>query len=54
MTNYDRIRNMSIEEMAKVIRCPKGYDTDLEIDGCPVSDGCKYCRERWLESEVTE
>lgn len=49
-TNYDRIRNMSIEEMA--------YCNDI----CPIeygvihkycnNAGCVECRKEWLESEV--
>lgn len=60
MTNYDRIRNMSVEEMAEFLK-PL---TDIE-DGCyncPANDfcnknlskwGCSVMMfKQWLESEV--
>ena len=60
MTNYDRIRNMSVEEMAKFIH-KIAHKTEA-CDDCPIND---FCEERitrlgctdamfieWLESEV--
>jgi hypothetical protein len=53
ITNYDHIRNMSIEEMAELL-----------LDGCrgaecenqPMNEygsvNCFECRKQWLESEV--
>ena len=63
ITNHDRIRNMSVEELAELIGdiC-KG----LEVCCCPAEDFCqknytklicKGCKDlifKWLESEVTE
>lgn len=53
-TNYERIRNMSIEEMAKWIaegkffkRCKKDW---LDCIGT----NCVDCQKEWLESEVSE
>lgn len=55
-TNYDRIRNMSVEEMARFMNecgcdfppyC--GYSKARECD-----DNCIKCAKLWLESEVTE
>lgn len=64
MTNADRIRSMSDEELTKIILCP--YDTagkPIEIMPC-VRDGnvqelvppedCKKCIMEWLQSEVEE
>lgn len=45
MTNGDRIRKMSNEELAVIIMCP--YDT--EPDMCNVGAGCLECCARWLE-----
>ena len=51
-TNYDRIRNMSVEELADFIL---DYDT---IGGCPLPEincmarTCIECIKKWLESEV--
>lgn len=47
MTNYDRIKQMSIDEMAYAIMCP--YETDLDICN---EDDCIKCTKAWLESEV--
>ena len=58
ITNYDRIRNMSVDEMATVLG-------NLNCDVCPAKQFCdslggysyKSCNEvfkHWLESEVTE
>ena len=62
MTNADRIRSMSDEELTEIIMCP--YDTagkPIEIMPC-VRDGnvqelvppenCKKCMMEWLQSEV--
>lgn len=51
-TNYDRIRNMSIDEMAKVLA-----SATLCVNfGCKgLRCGCKECQElhkQWLESEA--
>ena len=51
-TNYDRIRNMSVEELADFIL---NYDT---IGECPLPNikcmekTCFECIKKWLESEV--
>lgn len=50
MTNYERIKAMSVEEMAEKFRktdaCP-----DPHID-CRKYDSCSCCWIAWLESEV--
>ena len=61
-TNYDRIRNMSIDELAEYI-----YNRDDELSGeicrhympCPYGEdckpeNCKDCIKKWLQSEVAE
>ena len=48
-TNYDRIKQMSVDEMAYTIMCP--YDTDANM--CNEVD-CIKCTKEWLESEVEE
>lgn len=58
MTNYEKIKNMSIEEMAECsipfFTCP--YDTPYV--GCAMGkkfdDDCIKCTKAWLESEVEE
>lgn len=52
MTNYDRIRNMSIEEMAEFLESTNPVIA-IAIDGKPIF--CSKERiKQWLESEVTE
>lgn len=63
-TNYDRIKAMSVDEMADVFysgidkicfdNCTKSTGNKFE---CPIKDdvtpdSCKECIKRWLESEV--
>lgn len=66
MTNYDRIKAMSVEEMADLIydvadkicfrNCSASTGNEFE---CPCGENldisnCKNCMKQWLESEVTE
>lgn len=58
MTNYDRIKNMSVEEMA-IFMNACGHDFPPFCDGYKrINSLCDYnclrCAEKWLESEVTE
>lgn len=56
-TNYDRIRNMSIDEMAEYIT-----NITISCENCPVYEKCSITAEvncsdmmkKWLESEVEE
>lgn len=55
-TNYDRIKNMSVEEMAENLMggntfCP--YKVFTTIKFCPNSN-CDECIKNWLKSEATE
>ena len=45
MTNADRIRNMTDEELADVIHCSL-----VEVDGCHTGKSCALCILRWLRS----
>ena len=49
MTNADRIRNMTDEELVDVIHCPL-----VEVDGCHTGKSCALCILRWLRSPVEE
>ncbi len=56
MTNYEKIKTMSVEEMAEGL-----HDITTDCDVCPVVGYCivdhKTCKEtmqEWLESEVEE
>lgn len=56
-TNYDRVRALSIDDMAQGIKCPlEGFDditnmgfTSME---CIDPSGCKQCCVDWLKSEA--
>ena len=48
MTNADRIRNMSDEELARVI----GEDPHCERTEC--GDNCYECTLQWLQAEAKE
>ena len=51
MTNYDRIKQMSIDEMAYSIMCPYGSDyIDCEDSGFPTD--CIGCKKDWLLKEA--
>ena len=52
MTNYDRIKQMSIEEMGYLLLCPYSTD-DTDLFMCN-KDDCIECTKAWLESEVKE
>lgn len=50
MTNYERIKNMSVEEMITCINiCPM----EIESEYCKKAD-CDACRKQWLKRKVTE
>ena len=53
VTNYDRIRNMSVEEMASYF-CIGGLPIcPLHAPHCK-DNKCPECFKKWLESEVEE
>lgn len=49
LTNGERIRNMTDEELVDVIHCPL-----VEVDGCHTGKSCALCILRWLRSPVEE
>ncbi len=58
-TNYDRIRNMSVEEMAKFIKntiedCEKycAFTKNGKCHSFGIEDNCAKGIKLWLESEV--
>jgi hypothetical protein len=54
MTNFDKIKGMSVEELAKFLATPCECDVDPEKDGY-VECGNELCIERivkWLNSNV--
>ena len=45
ITNAERIRAMSVEELAEIIMCPYGSEPDL----CCTKGTCLDCCEKWLK-----
>lgn len=55
MTNYEKIKNMSIDEMAKFLAYEKrAACTGVSAYKCYHCDDCTVCFHKWLESEVEE
>ena len=52
MTNYERIKAMSVEEMADAVMCPN--DCSLGEINCEKTDACNCyeCVRQWLEQEI--
>ena len=54
MSNADAIRNMSDEELAEFIKCPR----DMHLGDCRAEENetipCSECILQWLKSEVKE
>lgn len=48
MTNGERIRGMSDEELAEIIKCP------LKGKKCLWAESCKECCIRWLKEKCEE
>lgn len=46
MTNFEKIKNMSIDEMAQIVQCPE------DDEECRNDISCIDCCKKWLESEV--
>ena len=53
MTNADRIRNMTDEELATVIMCPLDMH-ECDVDRCEEIETCIECTLQWLQTEVKE
>ena len=56
-TNYDRVRALSVEDMAMGIKCPlEGFDdiTDMGFSSmeCIDPSECRECCVDWLKSEA--
>lgn len=56
ITNFEKIKQMSVEDMALMLMCPAEYDTDFNKKSkCKGSfSNCYNCTLHWLESEVEE
>jgi hypothetical protein len=54
MTNADRIRNMTDEELAKLLSTGTFICEGLKEDICENIPGCEECRLVWLKAPVEE
>ena len=56
MTNFERIKAMSVEEFIEAFRrdglC--SYIQDYDVGWCATRGACTNCVKEWLESEVQE
>ena len=50
MTNADRIRAMSDEELVSVVSCPLGFS----MFRCPIERQCGPCQREWLKQPMVE
>lgn len=58
MTNFEKIKSMSIDEMARSCSCPYNISGDPPYINCEIGEKFKYncidCTKHWLESEAEE
>ena len=50
MTNADRIRAMTDEELVNVVPCPLGFS----MFRCPIERQCGPCKREWLKQPAEE
>ena len=50
MTNADRIRAMTDEELVNVVPCPLGFS----MFHCPIERQCGPCKREWLKQPAEE
>ena len=50
MTNADRIRAMTDEELVNVVPCPLGFS----MFRCPMERQCGPCKREWLQQPAEE
>ena len=50
LTNADRIRSMTDEELVNVVPCPLGFS----MFRCPMERQCGPCKREWLKQPVVE
>ena len=50
LTNADRIRAMSDEELVSVVPCPLGFS----MFRCPIERQCGPCKREWLQQPAEE
>lgn len=54
MTNYEKIKAMSVEEMAKAIGFTRAVCITLTMEQCDMHDKCEDCTKEWLLQEAEE
>lgn len=60
MTNYEKIKQMSIEELSLLlmrINCAYDMPCMFDVEDCKypnIDNNCSFCFKDWLETEVEE
>lgn len=57
MTNADKVRSMTEEELAYMLMCPAEYDLEFnKASECKgeMNGNCYECTKQWLQSEEVE
>ena len=57
MTNYEKIRAMGVEELARLLMCPAEYDLNFNRTAAcnaDMSRDCNECTRNWLNSEAQD
>lgn len=54
MTNGDRIRQMTDEELCIALRCPYLFIEKYEVPPCIGEPDCEHCIPFWLKQEAEE
>lgn len=55
MTNAEKIRSMTDEELSISLMCPAEYDTSFNKAKeccCDMNENCCECTLRWLQSDI--
>lgn len=53
MTNADKIRQMTDEELVSIVRCPANMDDYYEMNEC-LAITCSECKLKWLKEDVED
>ena len=53
MTNGEKIRRMSDEELVSILRCPASMDEYYEMNECLFTT-CSECKLKWLKEEAKD
>lgn len=52
VTNYERLKDMSVEELASFVKCPRFLERDNAAPVCLLEKSCRQCTLDWLAKDV--